>query len=316
MEFHDPSRIPAGLTPSAMGILPQVNGLPFPVGYTPDLIQTAYGIDNIKFGSVTGDGTGQTIAIVDAYDDPQFLNSTDPNFTNSDLAQFDAQLGICPIRPASPRSTSPAAVEPAAGHGSERGRQSQRQLGIEEALDIEWAHAMAPGANIVLVEATTVIANADLFTAVTTAADLPGVSVVSMSWGLNEYSGEQSLDSTFVTPSGHQGVTFLAASGDSGGFAVDAQGNPTTTPGILYPAASPNVVAVGGTTPPAQCRRHAITAKPRGRVAAAEPASTNRSRPTSKESSRPAIRTIPDVSFEADPQHGRGGLRLVQRHRQ
>ena len=58
---------------------------------------------------------------------------------------------------------------------------------IEEALDIEYAHGLAPGANIVLVEATT-DSNADLFTAIKTAASLPGVSVVSMSWGLNEYS--------------------------------------------------------------------------------------------------------------------------------
>jgi hypothetical protein len=69
-----------------------------------------------------------------------------------------------------------------------------------------------------------------------------------MSWGLNEYNGENSQDGTFVTPAGHQGVTFLASSGDSGGFSYDAQGDPTTTPGILYPAASPKVVAVGGTT--------------------------------------------------------------------
>ena len=56
------------------------------------------------------------------------------------------------------------------------------------------------------------------------------------------------MDSTFVTPKGHQGVTFVAASGDLGGFSANDQGQPTTTPGILYPAASPNVVAVGGTT--------------------------------------------------------------------
>jgi hypothetical protein len=94
MEFHDPSRIPAGLTPSALGILPKVNGLPFPIGYTPDQIAMAYGIGNIQFGGVTGDGSGQPIAIVDAYDNPSFLNRTDPNFANSDLAQFDAQLSL------------------------------------------------------------------------------------------------------------------------------------------------------------------------------------------------------------------------------
>src|SRR5262249_57453345 len=68
-----------------------------------------------------------------------------------------------------------------------------------------------------------------------TAAATPGVSVVSMSFGATEFSGEQSLDSTFTTPAGHQGVTFLASTGDSG------------SPGG-YPAYSPNVIAVGGTS--------------------------------------------------------------------
>ena len=103
------------------------------------------------------------------------------------------------------------------------------------------------GANIVLVEATT-DSNADLFAAIKAAASLPGVSVVSMSWGLNEYAGERALDSYFATPTGRQGVTFVAASGDDGGYSVDNNGNPTATPGILYPAASPNVLAAGGTT--------------------------------------------------------------------
>ncbi len=106
---------------------------------------------------------------------------------------------------------------------------------MEEALDIESAHAIAPAASIDLVEANTDTNNNDLFTAVATAAALPGVSVVSMSWGIDEYQGEQSIDSTFTTPSGHQGVTFIAASGDQG------------SPGY-YPAYSPNVVAAGGTT--------------------------------------------------------------------
>ena len=100
MEFHDPSRVPAGVTPSPLGILPLDGGLPFPIGYEPVDLSIAYGIGNIKFGSVTGDGSGQTIAIVDAYDDPSFVNeflsngNLNPDFANSDLAQFDSQVGI------------------------------------------------------------------------------------------------------------------------------------------------------------------------------------------------------------------------------
>ena len=100
----------------------------------------------------------------------------------------------------------------------------------EIALDVEWVHAIAPGADIVLVEANSDSTN-NLYKAVSTASHYSGVSVVSMSWGINEFSGETSYDSYFNVP----GVTFVAATGDSG------------SPGE-YPAYSPDVVAVGGTT--------------------------------------------------------------------
>ncbi len=300
-EFHDPSRIPAGLTPSALGILPQVNGVPFPVGFTPDQIQAAYGINNIKFGTVTGDGTGQTIAIVDAYDDPKFVNSTASGFASSDLAQFDAQLGI-PNPPSFTKvnqsgQASPLPPTDPSGAGNISGNWE-----IEEALDIEWAHAIAPGASIILVEAGAAT-DAALFAAVATAAGLPGVSAVSMSWGDNEFSGEAAQDSTFVTPAGHQGVTFVAASGDSGGFAPDAQGQPTATPGVLYPAASPNVLAVGGTSLQlnADDTYNSETAWSGGgggtSLYETQPAFQQGIQQTGK-------RTIPDISFVADPNTG------------
>ena len=160
MEFHDPSRIPAGVTPSPLGILPLGGGLPFPVGYEPADISTAYGIGNIKFGSVTGDGTGQTIAIVDTYDDPSFVNeylsngNLNPAFANSDLAQFDSQVGIADppnfTKVNESGQTSPLPGTDPAGAGNVNGNWE-----IEEALDIEWAHGIAPGASIVLVEAST-----------------------------------------------------------------------------------------------------------------------------------------------------------------
>jgi subtilase family serine protease len=100
-------------------------------------------------------------------------------------------------------------------------------------LDVEWAHAIAPGANILLVE-TASDQLTDLLAGVDYARHQPGVSVVSMSWGSSEFSQETTLDSYFTTPAGHAGVTFLAATGDGG-----APAN--------WPAVSPNVVAVGGT---------------------------------------------------------------------
>src|SRR5207249_3385709 len=87
----------------------------------------------------------------------------------------------------------------------------------EISLDVEWAHAIAPKANILLVEAASA-SYSDLFAAVDYARNQPGVSVVSMSWGGGEFYGQTSLDGYFTTPSGHGGVTFVASSGDNGAW--------------------------------------------------------------------------------------------------
>ncbi len=96
-------------------------------------------------------------------------------------------------------------------------------------------HAFAPGRTYC--SSKQIASNIDLYTAVETAAMQPGVSVVSMSFGINEeFLGptENAIDSTFLTPLNHGGVTFVAATGDTG------------APGG-YPAYSPDVLAVGGT---------------------------------------------------------------------
>src|SRR5262249_15897722 len=62
--------------------------------FTPAQMRQAYGFDHITFGSIKGDGTGQTIAIVDAYDDPKLVSSTDPTFLTSDLHVFDQTFGL------------------------------------------------------------------------------------------------------------------------------------------------------------------------------------------------------------------------------
>ena len=105
---------------------------------------------------------------------------------------------------------------------------------VETALDVEYAHAIAPQANIVVVEANSSSVT-DLTAAINTARQQPNVSVVSMSFGASEFPRELSLDSVLTTPPGHRGITFVAASGDSGA-------------GAIWPAVSPNVLAVGGTT--------------------------------------------------------------------
>lgn len=104
---------------------------------------------------------------------------------------------------------------------------------VEEALDIEWAHAMAPNAKLFLVESYQVDTD-PTWQAVQEAGALVaqnGGGVVSMSWGIPEYATETTDDKYMTTP----GVVYFAAAGDSG------LNNP------FYPTASPNVVSVGGT---------------------------------------------------------------------
>ncbi len=193
---------------------------PTVVGYTPSTIRSVYGFSQLTTfstsnGSEPADGAGQTIAIVDAYNDP--------NIT-SDLAVFDSTFGIA----APPHLT----VESQTG-STTRLPTTNAAWDVEIALDVEWAHAIAPGANILLVEATS-DRWSDLLTAVDYAKNQAGVSVVSMSWGSTEYRVEAATDATFTTAANHP-VTFVTAAGDDG--------SPPS-----YPATSPNVLSVGGTT--------------------------------------------------------------------
>ena len=183
---------------------------------TPTQIRHAYGFDNIRFsgGTIVGDGAGTTIAIVDAFDDPNIV---------TDLHKFDSQFGL-PDPIFTKVNQNGGITFPAPDSG----------WITEIALDVEWAHAIAPKANILLVEANS-SSYADLLTAVDYARNAPGVVAVSMSWSSREFVGETGLDFHFTTPVGHAGVTFLASSGDYGA--------PPS-----YPSISPNVVSVGGTS--------------------------------------------------------------------
>ena len=105
-------------------------------GFTPQQISTAYGIDQIGFGAIKGDGTGETIAIVDAYDDPNLVDSTSPNFKSSDLARFDLRFGL----------PDPPSFEKLGQDGTANlpAADPTGVWEVEEALDVEWAHAIAP----------------------------------------------------------------------------------------------------------------------------------------------------------------------------
>jgi subtilase family serine protease len=185
-------------------------------GLSPQQVTHAYGLDAIGFSSngkaVQGNGTGQTIAIV--------VTSHDPYIT-SDLHTFDVTYNL---------------PDPTLTQVNLAGNLTDDGWAGEESLDVEWAHAIAPGASIVVVEARSTNLS-DMVAAVDAARRIPGVSVVSMSWGMSEFWGQTAYDGLFTTPAGHTGVTFVAASGDGGAWS-----------GPEWPSSSPNVLAVGGTT--------------------------------------------------------------------
>src|SRR5262249_15620997 len=150
----------------------------------------------ITFGSVPGDGAGMTIAIVDVYDDPNALSDLNAFSSYYNLPQFNVTGGPTFQKLNQNGGTSLPSASGSSGWS------------IEDSLDVDWAHAMAPKANIILFEASN--AGSGLYTAVLTAAKTAGVVAISMSWSGSEYSGETSDDSTyFTTPSNHAGVTFL-----------------------------------------------------------------------------------------------------------
>jgi len=178
-----------------------------PTGLSPAQTRHFYGFDQVSNG-----GAGQTIAIVDAYDDPTI---------ESDLAVFSRQFGL----PSCTSSNGCFTKLPASG----KTPRTDAGWALETSLDVEWAHAIAPAANILLIEAAS-----SRFTDLIQAVDVAvanGASAVSMSFGGGEFSGQTMYDSHFKA----DGVTFTASSGDSGS-------------GPEYPAASPYVVGVGGTT--------------------------------------------------------------------
>lgn len=173
-----------------------------PQGYTPNQIRNAYG-----FNLVTGDGFGQTIAIIDAYGSPSAQSDLD-TFSNTFL------LPLTTIQIAYPQGNP---------------RKTDSGWALETSLDVQWAHAIAPRAKILLVVAKSA-SFSDLLAAVDYAVT-HGAAQISMSWGGSEFSSEISYDSHFNVA----GVSFFASSGDNG-------------TGVIWPSASPYVVAVGGTT--------------------------------------------------------------------
>jgi len=179
-----------------------------PTGYGPADLRAAYALDATR-------GAGQTIAIVDAYDDKT---------AEADLGKYRSFYGL-------PACTTANGCFKKVNQSGVAGSYPSNNVGwaLEISLDLDMASAICPNCHILLVEAKT-NANANLYAAVDTAARL-GATEISNSYGGKETSTDASNNVHF----NHPGVAITVSSGDSGY-------------GVEYPAASPYVTAVGGTT--------------------------------------------------------------------
>lgn len=215
-----------GVTPSALpppSVCVQYYGL---ACYTPSEIRTAYNVPS------NYDGTGQTIVIIDAFGSPTI---------QGDLAYFDRVMGL----PAAKLNviyptTPPAPFDPTNGN----------MVGWagETSLDVEWAHAIAPGATIDLLVAPTNSSN-DILAAEGYALAKHVGNIISMSYGADEPTipggaGNRHLlhsDNVFQAAA-DSGITMIASAGDYGA----TNGNTTLT--ASFPASDPAVLSVGGTS--------------------------------------------------------------------
>ena len=230
-------------------------------GYSPAQVAGAY---CFNLTNTTGNGSGSVLAIVVAYGSPTI---------QSDLNVFCSQYGL--------PTTSLSIVYPS---GQPRAKNSG--WAAETMLDVEWSHAMAPGAKIVVVVSPDDSLN-NLLTAVNYAVATSKADVVSMSWGAQEFVGEIACDSYF----NHSGVSFVAAAGDTAGV-------------VDWPAVSPYVLAVGGTSLQINSLSGSITS---------ETAWGSGGGGVSRYEQLPSFqagfnvnsgRGIPDVSYLADPYTG------------
>ena len=234
-----------------------------PQGISPDQIKQIY--------NLPASGGARTIAIIGAYDDVSI---------EKDLAVFDKTFGLqaCTSRN--------GCLEK---HRIGKSRAKNSGWALEATLDAEWAHAIAPQAKILLVEAATP-SGPNLLKAVDYAAGRSDVVSVSMSWGGAEFQEEVALDSHFVS---RNGAVFFAASGDQGS-------------GASWPASSPDVVGVGGTSLALDgnggLQKESAWQGSGGGISAYENQPDYQKQykiPKAK-----GMRAIPDVAYDADPASG------------
>jgi subtilase family serine protease len=211
------------------------NGLPYCrsarlgslICYSPEFVRTAYNYPTNL------DGSGQTILIVDAFGSPTIEH---------DLSVFDGLFNI-PAPPSFTILCDPAGCPPLNLTGNHR--HAEESWAVETSLDVEYAHAMAPGANIVLVVASTSSGDAINSAEARAIALYPG-SVMSQSFGIPEFvvkgNNAQILQAhRNYEVAARAGITVLASAGDSGASSGAAIANAS------FPSSDPLVTAVGGT---------------------------------------------------------------------
>jgi subtilase family serine protease len=200
--------------PSAQTVRP--DAVPSGDGYGPSQLQSAYGLTSAS----ADDGSGTTVALIDAYNDPTAA---------SDLAEYRSAAGLPTLTSGQftvynqEGETSPLPAE----------APSDDDWTLEESLDVDMVSAICPLCKIDLVEADNDTGDG-LYIAEQTAATTLGAKYISNSWGGSETSEDTTYDSEYF---GQSGVVYTASAGDSG-----------YAGGVIYPATSPNVVSVGGTT--------------------------------------------------------------------
>lgn len=183
-----------------------------PAGYGPAQFHGAYELP-------TTSANPATIAIVDAYDDP---------YITTDLASFDKTFGL-PIFPSCSGVVKVACFQKVNQTGGTLYPQRSTSWALETSLDVETAHQMCQNCKLILVEANS-SSYSNLLQSIDRAR-LLGAKVISNSYGSSEFTSETGYDTHFKFP----GIAFIFSAGDSGY-------------GATYPAASPLVTAVGGTS--------------------------------------------------------------------
>ncbi len=245
--------------------------------YDPSYLQSAY--DVASAAAADGGGVGQIVALVDAYNDPNIAG---------DLAYYRSYFGLpaCAAGTVSAGATS-CVFEKVSQTGSTSSYPSgNSSWGVEESLDVEMVSAICPNCQILLVEANS-NSLSDLGAAVNEAVSL-GANVVSNSYGGSEYSSETSDSLTYYD---HPGVAVVASSGDNGY-------------GVEFPAASPYVTAVGGTSLTQLTNTGTRDGSETAWSGAGAGCSAYEPKPSWQKDTGCANRTVADVSAVADPNTG------------